>query len=261
MQPPDPDAGTIRTIHQDLVVVPTYNEVHNVKPLLDEITEHAPDADVLIVDDSSPDGTADVVRYDTRLGTRVFLLQRATKNGLGAAYRAGFAWALAHHYEHIVQMDADLSHPPDQLPTLLAALDRADIAVGSRYVIGGATRPWSFRRRALSRGGNAYVRFVLGLTTQDCTAGFKAFRADALRRIGVASSRSDGYCFQIENTWHAERAGLRIVEIPIIFTDRVAGTSKMSGDIVAEALSTVLKWRIGEILHHPWPAPRSTTSA
>ncbi len=261
MQSPDPARGTMRTLHHDLVVVPTYNESYNIELLLDGIARYAPDADVLIVDDSSPDGTADVVRADPRFAARVFLLQRFSKKGLGPAYRAGFGWALEHHYEHIVQMDADLSHPPDQLPTLLAALDRADIAVGSRYVIGGATYRWSFRRRALSRGGNAYVRFVLGLTTQDCTAGFKAFRADALRRIGVVSSRSDGYCFQIENTWQAERAGLRIVEIPIIFTDRVAGTSKMSGDIVAEALSTVLKWRIGEILHHPWPAPRSTTSA
>jgi dolichol-phosphate mannosyltransferase len=244
-----------------LVVVPTYNERESIQVLLSALKAEVPDVDVLVVDDSSPDGTADTVRADPRFEIGVFLLLRDSKDGLGPAYRAGFAWALRAGYDAILQMDADLSHPPDRLSALITALEDADVAIGSRYVRGGNVTQWPLRRRLLSRGGNLYVRAVLGLSTRDCTAGFKAFRASALRRIQVTSSTSNGYCFQVENTWHAERAGLRVVEVPITFTDRSAGESKMSGDIVREALGRVLTWRLREIggqLRHPnrsWARP------
>jgi dolichol-phosphate mannosyltransferase len=240
---------------KDVVVVPTYDEREVIPALLSALAAAVPEVDVLVVDDSSPDGTADLVRADARFGTRVFLLERPAKDGLGAAYRAGFAWALHAGYDGIAQMDADLSHPPGRLPSLLAALQRADVVIGSRYTIGGKVSGWTLRRRLLSWGGNAYVRAVLGLATHDCTAGFKAFRASALRRIDVTASTSNGYCFQVENTWHAERAGLRVIEVPITFTDRTAGTSKMTGAIVREALARVLTWRLHELgahLMHPF---------
>ncbi len=230
-----------------LVVVPTYNERATVVTLLAALECVAPTADVLVVDDSSPDGTADLVREDPRYGVAVFLLERDLKEGLGAAYRSGFDWALAHDYEAVVQMDADLSHPPARVPALIAALDDAEVVVGSRYVTGGAVSRWSVGRRLLSWAGNRYVRLVLTLSTHDTTAGFKAFRASALRRIDVSSSTSNGYCFQVENTWRAERRGLRVVEVPITFTDRTAGESKMSGAVIREALVRVLVWRLHEL--------------
>lgn len=232
---------------KSVVVVPTYQERDTIAALLGALEIHAPDADVLVVDDSSPDGTADVVRADPRFGHQVHVLSRREKTGLGAAYRAGFAWALHRDYDRIVQMDADLSHPPARLAELLAALEDADVAVGSRYVRGGRCRGWSWRRRILSRGGNVYVRLVLGLRTHDATAGFKAFRADALRDLEVLASTSTGYCFQIENAWRAERRGLRVREVPITFTDRTAGASKMSGDIASEAVRRVAAWRLEEL--------------
>jgi dolichol-phosphate mannosyltransferase len=236
--------------YKDVVVVPTYDEREVIPALLSALAAAVPQVDVLVVDDSSPDRTADLVRSDPRFGTQVFLLERPMKDGLGAAYRAGFAWALHAGYDGIAQMDADLSHPPDRLPSLLAALEQADVVIGSRYAIGGKMSGWTVRRRLLSRGGNAYVRAVLGLSTHDCTAGFKAFRASALRRIDVTASTSNGYCFQVENTWKAEREGLRVIEVPITFTDRTAGKSKMTGAIVREALTRVLTWRLQEVGTH-----------
>jgi hypothetical protein len=162
--------------HKYLVVVPTYNERETISARLSALAAAVPEVEVLVVDDSSPDGTADLVRADPRLGTRVFLLERPTKDGLGAAYRAGFSWALQADYDGIVQMDADLSHPPGRVPSLLAALERADVVIGSRHTIGGRVSGWTVRRRLRSWGGNAYVRAILGLSTHDCTAGFKAFR-------------------------------------------------------------------------------------
>jgi dolichol-phosphate mannosyltransferase len=233
---------------QGLVVVPTYNERGAITALLAALEREVPSVDVLVVDDSSPDGTADLVRADPRYGVVVFLLERGVKEGLGGAYRAGFAWALSHHYEGVVQMDADLSHPPERVSALFAALEGgADVAVGSRYVKGGHVSHWPLRRLLLSWAGNLCVRLVLALTTRDTTAGFKAFRASALRRIHITSSTSNGYCFQVENTWQAERRGLRVVEVPITFTDRTVGESKMSNEIVREALIQVLVWRMHEI--------------
>jgi dolichol-phosphate mannosyltransferase len=235
------------TAERCVVVVPTYNEADNIGRLLAEVRGAAPMTDVLVVDDNSPDGTADLVRAHAEFGVRVWLLERPGKAGLGAAYRAGFAWAMERGYDRIAQMDADLSHPPDRLPALLAALVSADVAVGSRYVDGGGVRNWPWRRRLLSWGGNRYVRAVLGTGVRDNTAGFKAFRRSALETIGVLGSESSGYSFQIENTWRAAQAGLRIEEVPITFTDRTDGQSKMSGSIAFEALSRVLVWRFAEV--------------
>jgi dolichol-phosphate mannosyltransferase len=231
---------------RSVVVIPTYCEAANVTAVLDGVLA-ACDSDVLVVDDNSPDGTAVRVRSHSQFHRRVHLLSRPGKAGLGAAYRAGFAWALEAGYDAIVQMDADLSHPPERLPALLAALEDADVAIGSRYVRGGAVRDWPLSRRLISWAGNVYVRLVLGLPVHDATAGFKAFRREALGTIRVLDSVSNGYCFQIENTWRACRAGLRVTEVPITFSDRGLGESKMSKDIVREALGRVLVWRWQEL--------------
>jgi dolichol-phosphate mannosyltransferase len=230
-----------------LVVVPTYNEAGNVARLLAAVRAAVPYADVLVVDDNSPDGTAALVSQQPGFGDRLWLLERPGKAGLGAAYRAGFAWALERGYDRVAQMDADLSHPPERLGALFEALDHADVSVGSRYVSGGGVREWSWSRRLLSWAGNRYVRAVLGTGVRDNTAGFKAFRRDALVRIGVLESESNGYSFQIENTWRAVQAGLDVVEVPITFTDRTDGSSKMSARIAAEALLRVLVWRFAEV--------------
>ncbi|MEO6471653.1 MAG: glycosyltransferase family 2 protein [Aeromicrobium sp.] len=228
-----------------VVVIPTYNEALNIGPMIAAVLAAEPDADILVVDDNSPDGTAGLV---ANFGdARVHLLNRAEKEGLGAAYRAGFQWALNAGYDRIVQMDADFSHPPAKVPELLAALDNAEVAVGSRYVEGGGIDNWSWSRRLISWAGNLYVRIILGLSVRDATAGFKAFRTEALVRLGALDAASNGYCFQIENTWRACRLGMRVVEVPITFTDRTEGTSKMSGSIVREALKRVLFWRWTEL--------------
>jgi dolichol-phosphate mannosyltransferase len=239
-----------------LVVVPTYDEAGNIDRLLDRVRRVLPDAHLLVVDDASPDGTADLVRTRADFGDFVFLLERDGKQGLGAAYRDGFAWAIDRGYPTVVQMDADLSHPPERLPALVAALDDADVAVGSRYVRGGGVRNWAPHRRLISRLGNLYVALVLALGIRDATAGFKAFRREALLAIGATESTSEGYCFQIENAWRARREGLRVVEVPITFTDRTVGASKMSGSIVTEAVLRVLGWRLGELreTHRDVPA-------
>jgi len=231
-----------------VVVVPTYDEAQNIDRLLAAVRTAAPYADVLVVDDNSPDGTAALVATHPEFNESIFLLERPGKAGLGAAYRAGFGWALENGYDRIAQMDADLSHPPERLPALFSALDDADVAVGSRYVKGGGVDNWAWRRRLLSWGGNVYVRAILGTGVHDNTAGYKAFRREALETIDVLASQSNGYSFQIENTWKATQADLRVVEVPITFTDRTVGQSKMSGSIAKEALTRVLVWRFSEVL-------------
>lgn len=211
-----------------LVVVPTRNEVQNVAAMVAAL--RAQGVSALVVDDASPDGTADAARA---AGAEV--LVRDGARGLGPAYRDGFAWALAGGYDPIVQMDADFSHDPADVPRLVAALGDAELALGSRYVAGGGTRNWGLRRRALSRFGGWYARAWLGLPYRDLTGGFKAWRAALLGRVLTAPLRADGYAFQVETTLAAHRLGARIVEVPIVFTERREGRSKMSAAITLEA--------------------------
>jgi dolichol-phosphate mannosyltransferase len=239
-------------VSTSVVVIPTYNEAASVGTVLDRVLE-ATTSDILVVDDNSPDGTAGIVTSHSAFGSRVFLLSRPGKEGLGGAYRAGFGWSLDRDYDAVVQMDADLSHPPESVPEMLEQLrcfgshGTADVVIGSRYVPGGRTANWPWSRRMISRGGNVYVRIVLGLPVHDATAGFRAYSADALRSIDVLATQSNGYAFQVENTWRAVRAGLDIVEVPITFTDRLDGQSKMTAAIAREAVTRVLLWRIVEL--------------
>jgi dolichol-phosphate mannosyltransferase len=229
---------------RNLIVIPTYNEAESIAELMEQVLAVHQWVDVLVVDDGSPDGTAGIVEKARATEPRLHLLERSAKEGLGAAYRAGFHWGLERGYDTLVEIDADFSHPPDRLPALLVALETADVAIGSRYVPGGRTVGWSPVRKAISRLGNAYVRFVLGLPVQDATAGYRAFRAEVLRVLAVESTESNGYCFQIEMAHRAWQEGFRIVEVPITFTERVAGTSKMHRRIVLEALVRVTGWAL-----------------
>ena len=230
-----------------LVVLPTYNEVDNIADILEGVRLTVPTADLLVVDDGSPDGTADRVRWVAQRLDGMYLLERARKNGLGGAYRAGFAWGLDHGYDVLVEMDADGSHRPEDLPRLLAAIeDGGDLVVGSRYVEGGEIPNWKLSRRMLSKGGNQYASVMLGLGVRDATGGYRAYRASLLRRIDFAGLGADGYGFQIEGTLRSVRAGARVVEVPIRFEDRAAGESKMSKAIVFEALRLVTQWGVSE---------------
>ena len=232
-------------MRRTLVVTPTYLEVDNIEELLRRTRAAVPDADILVVDDNSPDGTADVAEtVGTELG-RVEVLRRPAKHGLGTAYRAGFTVGIERGYDVLVQMDADLSHDPAALPALLRELDQgADLAIGSRYVPGGSIPHWPWFRRALSRYGNRYASFVLGTGVKDGTAGYRAYPADTLKAIDYATTRAKGYGFQMETAYRVWRWGGRIVELPIIFTDRVRGQSKMTWRIAVEELSLVTWWGI-----------------
>ena len=226
------------------VIIPTFNEAENIEQIVTRVCLAVPDADILIADDNSPDGTGDIAEKLAAGDDRVHVLHRPGKQGLGAAYLAGFGWALDRGYGAMVEMDADGSHDPAELPALLAALTDADLVVGSRWVRGGTVRNWPRSRELLSRGGNTYARVMLGLSVHDATGGFRAYRASALHDIGLHSVRSQGYCFQIDLTLRTVRAGLKVVEVPITFTERTHGTSKMSRRIVAEALWKVTEWGI-----------------
>jgi dolichol-phosphate mannosyltransferase len=227
-----------------LVVIPTYNEAQTIARVTGEVLALEPRAEILVVDDGSPDGTADLVERLAADQPRLHLLRRTAKTGLGAAYRAGFAWGLERDYDALVEMDADLSHPPDRLPALLDGLAEADLVIGSRYVPGGATRNWSRLREAISRGGNTYVRLALGMPVRDATAGFRAYRRVVLEDLPVSAVRSSGYSFQIEMAHRTWQRGFKVLEVPITFTEREAGVSKMSRQIVAEALWRVAVWAV-----------------
>jgi len=224
-----------------LIVVPTYNEVSNIRKLIPAVLALPGSPSILVVDDSSPDGTGDAIREFEGTG-RVHLLTRPEKKGLGQAYVAGFRWALEQGFDPIVQMDADFSHDPVKVPELIGALSDHDFALGSRYCCGVNVVNWPLSRLLLSYFANVYTRLITGLPVTDATGGFKAFRRDALVKLDLNEIRSDGYSFQIEVTYKLFRAGCRVVEIPIIFVDRHAGTSKMTRSIVWEAVWMV--WRL-----------------
>jgi dolichol-phosphate mannosyltransferase len=226
-----------------LVVLPTYNEAENIGRVLEHIRRALPEAGVLVVDDGSPDGTADIAEWVGKELGAIDVLRRPGKAGLGSAYRAGFAWGLEQGFEAMVEMDADFSHDPEALPALVAPLhDDADLSVGSRYVPGGSIPNWAWHRRLLSEGGNRYASALLGLHVTDSTSGFRAYRADILRRLDLDRIRADGYGFQIEMVNEVLSHGGRVVEVPIRFVDRVEGKSKMSAHIVVEALILVTWW-------------------
>lgn len=228
-----------------LVCTPTYIEAPNIAELLHRVREALPDADILVLDDNSPDGTADVAEKVAAEVGYVEVLRRPSKRGLGDAYRAGFAVGLARGYDVIVQIDADLSHDPAVLPKLIAELENgADLAIGSRYVPGGSIPYWPWRRRALSRYGNLYAGFMLRTDVRDGTAGYRAFKADTLKAVEYQTTRSKGYGFQMELAYRVSGVGGRIVEVPITFTDRVRGHSKMSMAVMVEEMTLISWWGI-----------------
>jgi dolichol-phosphate mannosyltransferase len=238
-----PDAG-----ERVLVVVPTYNEVENLPQVLDRLRASVPEAHALVVDDASPDGTGELADALAAADPQVHVLHRPGKGGLGQAYVAGFRWGRDRGYDVLVEMDADGSHPPEQLPQLLAALADADLVLGSRYVDGGRVADWPLHRLLLSRAGNRYTRWALRLPLSDATGGFRAARADLIDRLPFAEVASAGYCFQVDWAWRAYRDGARVAEVPITFTERRFGRSKMSGSIVGEALVRVTVWGIRDRL-------------
>ncbi|MBO1754657.1 polyprenol monophosphomannose synthase [Allobranchiibius sp. CTAmp26] len=224
------------------MLVPTYNELESLPAILRRLREAVPDADVLVLDDASPDGTGELADRLAADDPHLQVMHRSAKEGLGAAYLAGFAWGLERDYDALVEIDADGSHPPSVLPRMIQAAAQADVVIGSRWVPGGSVRNWPRQREALSRGANLYTRLLLGMQVRDATAGYRVYRADALRRLRLEDVASAGYCFQIDLTWRAAQAGMRIVEIPITFVEREVGVSKMSGDIMRESLVNITSW-------------------
>src|SRR6185436_6206668 len=233
-----PPIGTVA------VLIPTYNERENLPLIVSRLRIAVPEADILVLDDSSPDGTGAVADQLAADDGQVRVLHRTSKEGLGAAYLAGFSWALDKGYDVLVEMDADGSHQPEQLPSLLAALADADVVLGSRWVPGGSVVNWPLHRKVLSLGGNVYTRLLLGMPIGDATGGFRAYRASALRILDLHDVASAGYCFQVDLVWRAVRRGLSVVEVPITFVERTIGDSKMSHDIVRESLRSLTTWGV-----------------
>jgi dolichol-phosphate mannosyltransferase len=236
----DPRLGRV------LIVIPTYDERENLRPIIDRVRAAVPTADVLVVDDDSPDGTGDLADHIAATDPHVTVLHRTTKAGLGAAYLHGFAVALDRGYDVIGELDADGSHQPEQLPELLSALTTADLVIGSRWVPGGSVVNWPLSRRVLSIGGNLYARLLLGIPLRDITAGYRLFRRTTLESIDLHSVESAGYIFQTDLAFRTVRAGLRVVEVPIEFVERVRGESKMSPDVAIESLRRITTWGLRE---------------
>ncbi|MDQ1391853.1 MAG: dolichol-phosphate mannosyltransferase [Acidimicrobiaceae bacterium] len=233
-----------------LIVLPTYDEATNVAAVLRRIRAATPGSDVLVVDDASPDGTADIVEAVASELGNIEVLRRPAKAGLGSAYRDGFRWGLDRGYEVIIEMDADMSHDPSDLPRLIASVDDgADLAIGARYVPGGSIPEWSWHRRLLSRQGNRYAAWALRLPISDATSGFRAYRASTLAKVDLATVRADGYGFQVEMAYQVAGQGGVIAEMPIRFSERTGGRSKMSSRIVVEALVLVTWWGLRDRLH------------
>lgn len=233
---------------RSLVIIPTYNEGENLPSLVPAILGQGEHFEVLVVDDNSPDGTGEIADALATADPRVHALHRSGKLGLGTAYIAGFKFALEHGYEAVFEMDADFSHSPDDLPRLLAAVERSDVAIGSRWVPGGGTRNWSLLRTAISRGGSRYAKAVLDVPMNDLTSGFKCFRSHVLASLQLDAIHSNGYAFQVELNYLCHRLGFRVVEVPIVFVDRRVGQSKMSGAIVVEAMGVCWKLRLAGLL-------------
>jgi dolichol-phosphate mannosyltransferase len=231
-------------VPQTLVVIPTYDELENLEAIVDRVLGLEIGAHLLIVDDGSPDGTGELADALSARHPGLHVLHRTGKRGLGAAYLAGFDWALERGYEAIVEMDADGSHHPEELPRMLGLLDGHDLVLGSRWVPGGSVEHWPRRRELLSRGGNLYTRLALGIDVRDATGGYRVFRASALRSIDLDGVASQGYCFQVDLLWRALQRGLHVIETPITFTERQHGASKMSGSIVRESLLRVTGWAV-----------------
>ena len=229
-----------------VMVVPTYNEAANLPWIVGRLRSAVPRADVLVVDDGSPDGTGEVAEELAAEDPQVSVVHRTQKAGLGAAYLHGFAVALERGYDVVGEMDADGSHQPEQLPRLLDALRDADLVIGSRWVPGGSVVNWPWTRKALSVGGNIYARVALGIPVRDVTAGYRVFRRSTLEAIELATVESSGYCFQADLAWRTSQAGLRIVEVPIEFVERVRGESKMNRDVAAESLRRITVWGLQE---------------
>jgi dolichol-phosphate mannosyltransferase len=255
------DGGRASDPWRGVVVIPTYNERENLGRLVHEVLRARPDVDVLVVDDNSPDGTGAIADALASRDPRVIVLHRTRKEGLGSAYLAGFRRALAGSYDFVAQMDADFSHRVEDLSGLIAAVERADVATGSPRVAGAAALDRSPLRRLVSAGGSAYARLLLGLPVRDCTGGFKCFRREALMEIDLDAVRSKGYAFQVEMNHLCHRAGLRLVEVPILFPDRQAGHSKMTWRIFAEGWLAVIQLRVetqlGRLRWHGRRVPRS----
>jgi dolichol-phosphate mannosyltransferase len=229
-----------------LIIIPTYNEVDNLRPLLQEIFSYAPETDVLIVDDNSPDGTGKLADEMHAENPQVHALHRLGKLGLGTAYIAGFKYAVEHGYDAAFEMDADFSHDPSYLPDFLKAIENADLVIGSRYIPGGDTPNWSLVRRLISGSGNVFARFMLGIPVHDCTSGFRCYRRKVLESIDLDTIQSQGYAFQVELVYRVLQHGFKIVETPIIFKDRRVGKSKMSRKIVIEAFAYVIRTRFSK---------------
>lgn len=233
-----------------VVVVPTYNEIENISSIVGRLRQAVPRAHVLVVDDSSPDGTGERAEELAAADPGITVLHRAKKEGLGKAYLAGFALALERGYDYIAEIDADGSHDPSDLPAMIALAKAGnDLVIGSRWVPGGSVKNWPWFRHTISQMGNAYARTVLHSDIRDITAGFRVFRASALRELGLDGVSSQGYCFQVEMAWNLERAGYRVAEHPITFVERSTGRSKMHAGIVAEALLRVTGWGIAATLN------------
>jgi len=239
------DAATARVV----IVMPTYNERQNLEIMASRVREAVPDADLLVVDDNSPDGTGDLADKLAEKDPHVQVMHRTEKAGLGRAYVAGFTWALEGGYDLIVEMDADGSHRPEDLPKLLAAIDQADAVIGSRYVPGGTVVNWPKSREFLSKGANIYNRIMLGVRVRDATGGFRVYRAATLRKIDLNGIESAGYCFQIDMTLRVLQGGMEIKEVPITFVERERGASKMSNTVIIEAFTRVARWGVSSWLH------------
>ncbi len=236
-----------------LVIIPTYNEAENIAWIIEQVFTHHTDVDILIADDGSPDGTGEIADKLAAADPRVNVMHRAGKQGLGSAYRAGFAWGIERNYDLLVEMDADGSHRPEDLAVLLkASAAGADLVLGSRWVPGGGVVNWPWYRRMISRGGTLYAQVMLGIPIRDATGGYRVFRRETLERLPLDEVASQGYCFQIDMARRVLDEGMTIVEVPITFVERVRGQSKMSGDIVREALWRVTVWGLERAVPRRW---------